>query len=57
MKKITNLSGENISCVMPVKNGNPEKFDLPAGEVISLSDDKFKFAMKKFEGKVKEVKK
>lgn len=57
MKKITNLSGENISVVMPVKGENPEKFDLPAGEVVSLSDDKFKFAMKEFEGKVKEVKK
>lgn len=57
MKKITNLSDENISAIMPVKNGEPEKFDLPAGEVISLSNDKFKFAMKEFEGRVKEVKK
>jgi len=57
MKKIINLSGENISVVMPVKKGNPEMFDLPAGETVSLSDDKFKFAMGEFEGKVKEVKK
>lgn len=56
MKKITNISGENISVVMPTKNGE-ERFDLPAGEVISLSDDKFKFVKKEFEGKVKEVKK
>jgi len=51
MKTIVNISGENISVTMPVKNGVPEKFDLPAGENVSLSDDKFKFAMKEIKGK------
>jgi len=57
MKKLLNISGENISVVMPVKNARDERFDLPAGETVSLSDDKAKFAMKEFEGKVKEIKK
>jgi len=57
MKKLQNISGENISVVMPVKNARDDRFDLPAGETVSLSDDKAKFAMKEFEGKVKEIKK
>lgn len=56
MKKLINMSGENISVVMPVKRKDPDKFDLPAGEIVSLSDDKAKFALKEFEGKVKSVK-